>query len=189
MPNCDFYALAEDSVEVLKFVFEQPGWVLYDLASPHDATARAFQSVDTVTEACPIGATPVHFHLYALDMKGAVIHEKVTFKPGAVPGATFRHDTRGWGLIQLYFGALRENGSLTPSHTNHFSPARATKWAPTSPGLGSVADWDWKAVERTSSRLVRFIRKIATSREWSRPVLPAAAQAQREGRVTCRLHG
>ena len=34
-------------------------------------------------------------------------------------------DTEGWGLIQLYFGVLRKDGTLTHSHTNH-NTARAS---------------------------------------------------------------
>jgi len=55
--------------------------------------------------------------------------------------------------------------------------------------LKDVEAWNWDAVERTSSRLGRFIRKIAPAKQWSRPLLPAAFTAQNEGRVKCVLFG
>lgn len=189
MPNCDFYALTEDCREVLDFIFEQPGWVLHELASQNDSPVREFRSVDSIMAAFRFCDTRLYFLLYAPEMKGKVVHHKVIFQPGAVPGASFRHDTRGWGLVQVYFGFLKPDASLTNCHTNHNSESRALKWAANQTELTDVSGWDWQAVERTSSRLVRFIRKVAPSKQWSRPVLPAAFKAQDEGRVKCVLFG
>ena len=46
MPNCDFYALREDNEEILAFVFDQPGWLLYELSSQRDrpATPKAMMA-------------------------------------------------------------------------------------------------------------------------------------------------
>ena len=92
-------------------------------------------------------------------------------------GATFRYDSRGWGLIQLYFGQLR-NGRLSPCHTNHNSESRAKTWESTYRNLGSATKWDWKEVTRISGRLNRFIRGAAAAKEKSRPILRAAHEAQ-----------
>lgn len=189
MPNCDFYALATDCARVLDFIFDQPGWVLHELSSEDDSPVRTFHSTRTVLTTFPLCERSLHFHLYAAEMRGAILHRKITFNPGAVPGATFRYDTNGWGLIQLNLGVLRADGSLTASHTNHNSLARAQKWEPTFPDQGAVDAWDWRAVEQTSGRLVRFIRKIASSKRFLRPVLPAAHAAQAAGQATCVLHG
>jgi hypothetical protein len=189
MPNCDFYALPDDCREVLDFIFRQPGWLLHEHASAHDSTVRIFDSVESIMSAFQFGDAPLYFQLHAPEMKGRVVHQRVTFQPAAVPGASFRYDTHGWGLIQLYFGSVRPDRSLTNSHTNHNSESRARKWAGTYTEVGDPSDWDWPAVERTSGRLIRYIRKIAPDKQWSRPVLPAAFKAQNEGRVKCVLFG
>ncbi len=41
--------------------------------------------------------------------------------------------------------------------------------------------WDFKAVTAESSRINRFIRKLATSKRGSRVVLPGAAAAFSDG--------
>jgi hypothetical protein len=189
MPNCDFYAFGDDYRAVLNFIFEQPGWLLHELASQHDSYVRIFDSTDSVMKAHPVGEKALYFLLHAPEMKGRVVHERVVFRPGAVPGATSRYDTRGWGLIAVYCGFLKPDGSLTHSHTNHQSEAWALKWAMNQSERADVAAWDWRAVERTSGRLVRFIRKLAPRKQGSRPILQAAFSAQSEGRVKCSLFG
>ena len=181
MPNCDFYALSGDSQQVLDFVFAQPGWILYELASRHDLPLRHFQSTRAVADAFDLSKHDVYLHLHARDMRGRVYEKRVDFNPGAVPGATGRYDSHGMGLIQLYFVAPRA-GHLKASHTNHNTEARARRWEPTyADEPDRVDDWDWQAVARTSSRLNRFIRKTALSKFESRPILPAAHAACAEG--------
>ena len=189
MPNCDFYALADDCERVLDFVFEQPGWVLHELASENDSPVRTFSSTHAILATHPLCLRPLHFQLYSPAMGGAVLHRKIVLRPGAVPGATFRFSTDGWGLIQLYLGVLRKDGSLTACHTHHNSLTRAQRWTQTVSDQGSVESWDWPAVSRMSGRLVRFIRKAADSKQWSRPVLPSAHTAQVAGRLTLALNG
>ena len=183
MPNCDFYAHGDDFREVLGFVFDQPGWVLHELSSRFDSPVVVFSSLDAVFSRCPVGQTSVHFQLYAPEMRGRVIHKRVDFKPGAVEGATHKFYTEGWGLIQLYLGFERPEG-ISHSHTNHNSAERAQTWAAT-PATGALDDprlWDWKAVSRTSGRLNRFIKKLASSKLGSRPILPGAEAESTRGK-------
>lgn len=183
MPNCDFYALAADCAAVLGFVFEQPGWTLVELASVPDQKLRTFRSTAEVRAAYPVGKRETHFQLHAPEMKGRVIARRINVNPGAVPGATHRYDAEGWGLIQLYFGAVRD-GRLSRSHTNHNSLRRAQVWEPTVGGARDrVADWDFAAVTRISSRLNRFIRRLAVAKHGSVAILPAAHLAVEERRV------
>jgi hypothetical protein len=188
MPNCDFYALAEDCRDVLRFVFEQPGWVLFELASEPDRPVRKFHSLDALTQSFSLCEQTLHFQLYAPEMRGSVHERRIDFNPGAVPGATHRFATEGWGLIQLYFGVKGDRG-LTASHTNHNSETRASSWSSTIGGLDEPGAWDWSAVARVSGRLCRYIRKRAVTKSWSRPVLPEANAAVLEGRTTLLLNG
>jgi hypothetical protein len=188
MPNCDFYAMPEDCGDVLRFVFEQPGWVLFELASEPDRPVRRFHSVDALSRSLTLCERALHFQLYAPVMLGKVHERRIDLNPGAVPGATHRFATEGWGLIQLYFGAKTDRG-LTASHTNHNSETRANAWSSTTGIHDDPAAWDWAAVARMSGRLCRYIRKRAVAKSWSRPVLPGANAAVLEGRTTLLLNG
>jgi hypothetical protein len=191
VPNCDFYALATDLVCVLDFVFAQPGWSLLELASRHDQPLREFHATREVLDAYPtfdLLETSLDFHLYCPSMGGQVFRRRIDFKAGAVPGATFRYDSEGWGLIQVYFGRVRA-GRLSPCHTNHNSQRRAETWEPTSRGqLGPVAAWNWDEVVRVSGRLVRFVRGASVAKLGSRPILHAAQEARARGAVEFALH-
>jgi hypothetical protein len=182
MPNCDFYAFSEDVADVLGFVFAQPGWELHELASRPDSPVRVLRSSAEASDAFDYLHEDGLFHIYSPDMKGYVVHKKILFKPGAVPGASFRFSTEGWGLIQLYFGSLRPNQGLRPSHTNHNSLARARKWSASVPELGDPERWDWSAISRASGRLNRFLRNRAVAKHGSRPILPGAHAALLENR-------
>jgi hypothetical protein len=184
VPNCDFYALATDLVEVLEFIFAQPGWSLFELASVPDQPLREFHATRDVLDSYPSFDRldrDRHFQLHCSTMGGHVSMRRIDFTPGAVPGATFRYNSEGWGLIQLYFGALRD-GRLSPCHTNHNTQRRAEKWEPTYfDQLGPVAVWNWTEVTRVSGRLNRFIRSVSAAKLHSRPVLRAAHDAQVRG--------
>jgi len=183
VPNCDFYALKDDVRSVLDFVFSQPGWTLYELASRHDSALRQFSTTEEVLDAFDLAHEDVYLHLYAPEMAGRVYEKRVLFTPNAVPHATYRHDSHGWGLIQLYFIGPR-NGKLKASHTNHNSEARARRWEPTyADEPDRVNDWNWQAVTRTSSRLNRFIRSKGSPQLGSRPILPAAFEANLQGTI------
>lgn len=178
MPNCDFYALAEDCKDILDFIFAQPGWTLYELYSQWDKPVRVFSSTESVRDTFNLCKESTHFQLYAPDMGGSVHYRRIERNAGE----TVRNSTEGWGLIQVYFGDL-SGGLLTNSHTNHNSETRAYNWSVTLPDLGDVGEWDWSGVERTSGKLVRFIRKLGVAKQGSRPVLKQAYESLRSDAI------
>ncbi len=183
MPNCDFDACEDDAERIVRFVFSQDGWSLWELASRADSELRQFSTLDELLRAFDLSAESVHLQLHTPEMGGCVHAKRITFDPQSVPDATFRYDSSGWGLIQLYLIAPR-NGRLGASHSNHNSERRARGWEPTyDDEPDRVDDWDWKAVSRISSGLNRFIRSQAVGKSGSRPVLPCAQAAASERRV------
>jgi hypothetical protein len=177
MPTCDFYAARDDSLTIVDFIFDQPGWVLSENSSRHDLPLRKFASPSEVTDAIELGVEDAYLALHAPSMRAPIIERKITFNPGAVPGTHGRTDAVGWGLIQVYLISPRKK-QIRPSHTGHNSERRARKWEPIyADELGTVDAWDWREVERISSRLNRFIRRLAVGKERSRVILPAAAAA------------
>ena len=118
--------------------------------------------------------------LWPTAASGKVETTRYGLNPESCAGATFRHRITGWGLIQLQLGGVRDR-SVVHSHTNHNSRERVLKWALPDHEMGDPDDWDWAVVRSTSSKLNRFIRKIATSKIGSRPVLPEASNLISEG--------
>lgn len=186
MPNCDFYALGADLRAVIGFIFAQPAWRLVELASAPDHDLKEFSSEADFLASYPALEAQndaLHFQLYCDSMGGGIRKQRITFRPGTVPGASFRYDSCGWGLIQVYFGILR-NGRLSPCHTNHNSERRAKNWEQHHHDtLGPVSAWNWAEVARMSRRLNRFVQGTSKAKEGSRPVMPSALQARASGTV------
>jgi len=186
MPNCDFYALARDCAAVLEFVFSNRDWRLMEAYSAPDQEVRTFTSLEEVTSAFDLTRQAAHLMLYAPEMRGHLATKRIDLEPGALGNATFRYASEGWGLIQLLLEAPRGQ-ELRASHTNHNSQDRAERWAPTYPhDAPHVATWDWAAVTRVSARLVRHIRGMGAAKVGSRPVLPAAFEAEQKGFLVLR---
>lgn len=160
---------------ILEFVFEQPGWMLIENASRGHLPLRRFSSVEDVLSAFDLARNAAYLQLYAPEMRGSIAETPVTYRPGAVPGATGRTDAGGWGLIQFYLAVAGEH-SIGLSHTNDNSESRARAWEPLyADRLGAVSAWDWSAVPRVSRRLNYQIRKAAVGRSSGRVILPEAA--------------
>lgn len=179
MPNCDFYAVGLDHRVILDFVFSNPGWVLYESYSRPDQATRRFTSTD---EILPNGVNlteSLQLQLYSPTMGGQPEQVRISLNPGAIPGASFRYRTAGWGLIQLLLESPRDK-VLKASHTNHFSSKGAERWAPIRDNEpNKPGTWNWSEVRRISGRLVRFIKKCGVAKNGSRMVLPGAMAAIR----------
>lgn len=172
MPNCDFYALEDDYRQVLDFVFAGLEVEVWDLSSELDEPLRRFSSSDEVlsTPQQQNCQWPITLHLYAPAAKGQFLIEETTLNTGQR-----RSSSTGWGLIQLYLGAVKD-GRLHSSHTNHNSEVRARNWSHTSSdsSLGDPGAWDWSEVTRVSRRLNYRIRRLGVRKEDGRAILPGA---------------
>jgi hypothetical protein len=180
MPNCDFFAIGSDLEDVLNYVFTSGSFAVYESYSKPGTELRTFSSISQVAAAYPLGectgtAPSVLLQLCA-NGTGTVAAARVALDPKRCNGETFRFRASGWGLIQLYLGGTGPKG-IVPSHTNHFSETRALKLEPSHPELAPVSAWNWRGVEAASSQLNRFLRKRATTKVGSRPVLPNAAKS------------
>jgi hypothetical protein len=186
MPNCDFYAAGTDHKAVLEFVLSRGDSDIYESYSRLDQPLRQFRSLGDFERHFSIadwkeGANEsILLQLYPHGAKGHVATRRIDLNPDACPPASSRYTFEGWGLVQLYLEPLKD-GSLRPSHTNHNSHQRATKWSDAIHDLGDPADWDWERVTSFSRRLNRFIRSLAVAKSGSRVILPHAAELQRLG--------
>jgi hypothetical protein len=181
MPNCDFYATPEDHEPLLDWLFAEATCHVYELASDFEQPLKRFESSREVLSQFerrhPHGSVwhRVDLQLYVLGAGPPFSARRVTLNPAARGRATFRYAAEGWGLVQFYLQAPREQ-RLENSHTNHNSVKRAEAWARITDVEPSPQAWDFAAITAFSSRLNRQIRKRAVAKIGSRAVLPGALE-------------
>jgi hypothetical protein len=184
-----FFAVREDLLALLEFLVADTGARVFEASSAFDRELREFGSADTIDGAFRLGvdedgtrSTPF-LQLWWPEVCPPPRIERITLTPGAVPGHSFRHMARGWGLAQLQCGGehLREEPTITASHFGHFSEAGAREKGYVESGRDAPVDWP--ALQRVSQRVQRRLRtQLAGGRVRGRgPVLRAAAAKARAG--------
>jgi hypothetical protein len=184
-----FFAVREDLLSLLEFVFTETGARVFESYSDFDRDLREFESADAVDRAFRLGldehgtGSEPFLQLWWPAVCPRPRIERITLKPGAVPGHSFRHTARGWGLAQLQCGGehSRNEPVITASHFGHFSEAGAREKGYVE--NGPDAPVDWAALQRVSQRVQRRLRtQLAGGRVPQRgPVLHAAAAKARAG--------
>ena len=181
--NYDFFADKADKLKVLDFIFKNTDLQVYDLGSPYGQEICQYKTVAAISskfdlEIDQFGTT---FQLWSPRHGGEPIFRKVDLDPKRCNGHTFRYATDGWGLIQLYFGGLKNN-ELRHSHIGHSSEKRALIWEDINKSSGLVSSWDWKEIQVTSRKLKYQIHnKLATRKIESFGVLSGANQLETQG--------
>lgn len=156
----DFFADESDKIKILEFIFNQTDLQVFDLYSELGQNICKYENIEDITSKFDLknGANPtLNFNLWSPKHGGQIVFRKVKLDPKYCNGHTFRYATEGWGLIQLYFGGLKNN-QLTKSHIGHFNEKGALKWASMGDFKGKVSDWDWKAIQVTSRKLKYHIQ-------------------------------
>lgn len=186
MPNCDFYAVPGDHEALLDWLVREKTCRIFELSSDLEKPLREFLTVEDVmsqfSRTYPNGKVwhTVYLQLYVLGAGPQFVPRRVSLNPTACDGATFRYAADGWGLVQLYLGAIGDGG-LKSSHTNHNGVKRAQAWCSVSPERNPVESWDFKRITAFSSRLNRQIRSLAIAKIGSRAVLPGALKLWEAG--------
>lgn len=184
-----FFALRDDLLSFLEFLFADTGARVFEAFSAFDRELREFESPDAIDRALRLGvdehgtgSEPL-LQLWWSNVCPPLRVERITLKPGAVPGHSFRHVARGWGLAQLQCGGeySRDEPTITASHFGHFSEAGARQKGYRD--NGPDAPVDWTTLQRVSQRVQRRLRtQLAGGRVPGRgPVLYAAAAKARAG--------
>ncbi|MBK7468097.1 MAG: hypothetical protein IPJ43_15525 [Saprospiraceae bacterium] len=180
----DFFADKEDKIKVLEFIFKETDLHIYDLGSPNGQEICEYKNVEEISLKFDIEKGDKFantFQLWTPRHKGNPIFRKVDLDPKHCNGHTFRYSTEGWGLIQLYFGGLKNN-ELNQSHIGHFNEKGALKWEETNKVNGLVSSWDWKEIQATSRKLKYQIHnKLAIRKIESFGVLPGADKLETQG--------
>ncbi|TWI80641.1 hypothetical protein IQ13_3320 [Lacibacter cauensis] len=182
--NYDFFADKADKLQLLEYIFSETDLQVYDLGSPYGQEISNYKSVDEISSKFDLSngdKFAVTFQLWSPRHKGQPIFRKIDLDPKRCNGHTFRYSTDGWGLIQLYFGGLKNN-KLNQSHIGHFNETGALKNEGINKFNGSVSSWDWTEIQTTSRRLKYQIHnKLATRKIGGFGVLPGADRLEKEG--------
>jgi len=180
----EFFANKADKLEILDFIFKQTDLHIYDLSSPFGEDICKYKTVDEISSKFDLdngGKFANTFQLWTPRHKGKPIFRKVDLDPKRCNGHTFRYSTEGWGLIQLYFGGLK-NEELNQSHIGHFNEKGVLKWEDTNKVNGLVSLWDWTEIQTTSRKLKYHIHnKLTTRKIGSFGALSGADQLEKQG--------
>lgn len=182
--NYNFFADKADKLEILEFIFKDTDLHVYDLGSPYGQEICEYKTVDEISSKFDLDNGDKFantFQLWTPRHKGKPIFRKVDLDPKRCKGHTFRYSTEGWGLIQLYFGGIKNN-ELNQSHIGHQSEKRALAWEDISNVNGRVSSWDWTEIQVTSRKLKYQIHnKLATRKIGSLGVLSGADKLETQG--------
>lgn len=177
----NFFAGKRDKLTILDFIFTQTDLQVYDHYSPYGQEISVYKNTVEIAEKFDLengGKFSVNFQLWSPRHKGAPLFRKVLLDPKRCNGHTFRYNTIGWGLIQLYFGGVSKN-ILCQSHIGHFNEKGALN-----AGLydidvdkAAVSEWNWNEIQVTSRKLKYHIHnKLSVKKIGSVGVLPAAEE-------------
>ena len=180
----DFFADKEDKIKILEYIFKETDLHIYDSSSPFGQEICEYKTVEEISVKFDLDKGDKFantFQLWTPRHKGTPIFRKVDLDPKHCNGHTYRYSTEGWGLIQLYFGGLKNN-ELNQSHIGHFNEKGALKWEETNKVNGLISSWDWAEIQATSRKLKYYIHnKLATRKIKSFGILSGADKLETEG--------
>ncbi len=180
----NFFADKADKLEILEFIFKETDLRVYDLSSPYGQEICEYKTTDEIASKFDLNngdKFDVTFKLWTPKHEGEPIFRKVDLDPKHCNGHTFRYSTEGWGLIQLYFGGLRNN-ELNQSHIGHFNEKGASKYAETNLVNGLAPAWNWTEIQKTSRKLKYHIHnKLAIRKIGSMGILNGADKLEIQG--------
>lgn len=180
----EFFADKADKLQILEYIFSETDLLVYDLSSLYGQEICNYKSVNEISEKFDLtngDKFAVTFQLWTPRHKGQPVFRKIDLDPKRCDGHTFRYSTEGWGLIQLYFGGIKDN-ELNRSHIGHFNEARALKNEGTNKFNGPVSSWDWTEIQKTSRKLKYQIHnKLAIRKIDGFGVLAGADRLKKQG--------
>lgn len=180
----DFFADKSDKLEILGFIFKETDLHVYDLSSPFGQEICEYKTVVEISSKFDLDNGDKFantFQLWAPRHTGKPIFRKINLDPKRCNGHTFRYSTDGWGLIQLYFGGLKNN-NLNQSHIGHFDQKEALILEDTNKINGLVNSWDWTEIQTTSKILKYQIhKKLAIRKIGGFGLLSGADKLEKQG--------
>ncbi|MCO5945357.1 hypothetical protein [Mucilaginibacter flavidus] len=180
----DFFADEEDKISILNYLFEESDLQIFDLSSAYGEEVKEYKSIAEISSCFDLKNEKPHgtyFQLWSPKFKSPPLFQRVELNPKHCNGHTFRFTTGGWGLIQLYFGGIKDS-TLKHSHIGHFNYKSALKWESINLQYGKVDLWDWQAIQKTSNHLKYLLdKKLAVRKIGTYGVLAGADLLEKRG--------
>jgi hypothetical protein len=180
VPTIGFFGAQADLVALTNWLLADEGLHACEAYSAFDSVLRHFRTCAEVAAAFDIGddrlgtGTAIYLALWKPQELPAPRPERITLKPGACGGATFRFQATGNGLIYLQLGGV--NGRvITQSHIAQNSEARAETWG--------VADGvDWERARKLWGRIQYHLRRrVSVASAGGSPILAQAHSLAEQG--------
>ena len=152
----DFFKLTD----IVHSIFQEPA-IAYEDYSDFDTALLKFDDeqslMKVIVDANKNEKLSANFAIYYPEAKGYVFEEKTSVNPDKCHGATYRHVSKGWGLIHLQID-FRKKPKINVRITVN-TRKRAEAWFATYPEMRDPSLWDWKFVERQARRAIKVLRK------------------------------
>ena len=173
MPWVTFFGGRADLLDFLDFAYAEGGCQAFEAYSGFDRELRRFPAAASVAALQSLGTSPggPHLALWAPAVSPSPAVRRITLKPGAVPGHSFRFTAEGAGLITLQCGGVADGPRVVASQLGWWTEASAR--AKAAPAL-RAADVDWAQLAALGRKLRAYLRRHASGVAADRPVLPAA---------------
>ena len=179
----DFFADETDKLDILNFIFQETDLHVYDLGSEFEKEICEYKSTSEISSKFDLingNKFANTFQLWSSRHKGNPIFRKIKLDSKYCDGYTFRYSTDGLGLIQLYFGGIKNN-ELNRSHIGHFNEKGALRNEMIK-NNDRACDWDWKEVQITSRKLKYYIHnKLSIRKIGSFGILKGADNLEKQG--------
>ncbi len=140
MPWLKFFAVRDDIVRILDFVFSETDCRVTEAYSEYDQELRTFNETNEVLDAFGVGVDPhgngvaQMLSLWSPSVMPKPTVERIQLK---LKGATFRYVVEGCGLLSLNLGGVYE-GIVTPSALGYWSKNAGFKKCLAKPGPDEV---------------------------------------------------
>jgi hypothetical protein len=173
MARLDFFAVRDDQVSLIDFLFRETDVRIFDHYSEYDQKLREFFSVREIEAVYELGIDKyatgpcITLMLWSASVMSQLDIIRIELDPKWVEGHTFRYYIDGFGLMELCLSGVYER-TITPSGFGNFSEQGARKH-------GYTEGVNWDALKKLSNKIQYHIRRrLAVAKASSCMVLPAA---------------
>ncbi len=181
MANLNFFAVRNDMLDLLSFIYSETDCVVFESYSRYDAELRQFASVQQLDAAYPVGSNP-HGNGYAITLQ---LHSPSVAAPPhvkrislSVPGHSFRYCVESAGLMQLYLGGAYD-GLISQSHFGHWNEAGARQRC-----ISPADEVNWVLQRSLSGKIQRHIKnRLSHAKVQSRYILTHAFSELQSGKI------
>jgi hypothetical protein len=181
--NYDFFANKEDKIEILEFILTKTDLRIFDSYSEFESEIKEYKTIEDFNSKLELqnnGEIDLQLQLWNKTFGRDIEFEKIELNPKYCNGKKYRFSTRGFGLIQLYFGKLEKN-VLSKSHIGHFNEKSTKKWESIGNRNEKTEDWNWIEITKNSRKLQYEIsKKLAVKKINSYGILKGAENLKNE---------